>query len=176
MRVFFAIGPDPETALQIADWRDRQFSHPARPVPVANFHLTLAFAGELPAESVEALCQATEQWLAGRPPAGASLTLDQTGYWPGPGIYWLGPSRWPPSLDSLAGKLRRLVVSAGARRERKRFQPHITLFRRCQSAPPMPARAPDFSLVYRHFALYESRQLRDGVAYDALAEWPLPPP
>lgn len=175
MRVFFAIEPDPETIMRIADWRDRQFSHAGRPVPAANLHLTLAFAGELAAPSIADLCLATTRWLEGGGPAGATLDLDQTGYWPNPGLYWLGPSQWPSSLDTLVTKLRHLVVSAGGRRERKHFQPHITLFRNSHSAPPMPAGKPGFALPYSHFGLFASQQGRDGVSYSLLEEWPLAP-
>jgi RNA 2',3'-cyclic 3'-phosphodiesterase len=173
MRVFFGIELDRATALRIADWRDRQFGASGRPVPVANFHITLAFAGELPLPAIDTLCQGVEQWLAEKPGRGGVLQLDQTGFWPNPGLYWLGPSRWPESLEAQARRLRNLVAAAGARRDRRRFQPHITLFRRCAQAPPMPARAPDFRLDYRGIALFESRQQREGVSYHVLQDWPL---
>lgn len=176
MRVFMGIELEPATALAIADWRDRQFAPGARPVPVANFHITLAFAGELSLARVDELCLAVDEWVMGSQPPGGTLYLDQTGYWPTPGLYWLGPSRWPEALDEQARKLRHLVAAAGARRERKRFQPHITLFRRCEQAPPMPASPPEFEFVYRDIALFESRAIRDGVSYHVLQDWPLAAP
>ena len=48
MRVFFGLELDASTTLAIADWRDRQLACAGRPVPPANFHITLAFIGELP--------------------------------------------------------------------------------------------------------------------------------
>ncbi|MBN7797664.1 RNA 2',3'-cyclic phosphodiesterase [Parahaliea mediterranea] len=176
MRVFFGIELDQATALAIGDWRDRQFSHWARPVPVANFHITLAFAGELSDFDIDTLCLAVDEWVLGSQLPGAALELNQTGFWPAPGLYWLGPSQWPESLDTQASRLRHLVSSVGARRERKRFQPHITLFRRCDRSPPMPAQPPAFTLDYRSIVLFESRQQRDGVSYHALREWPLAAP
>jgi 2'-5' RNA ligase len=173
MRIFFGIELDAATALQIGDWRDRQFAAGARSVPVANFHITLAFAGELPDPAIAELCDAISHSLQERPGVGGVLQLDQTGYWPKPGLYWLGPSAWPASLEELAGRLRRLVAATGAHRERKRFQPHITLFRRCRQAPPMPAEPPNFSLSYQSIALFESRPQRDGVSYHVLGDWPL---
>ncbi|GAB3283250.1 RNA 2',3'-cyclic phosphodiesterase [Parahaliea aestuarii] len=174
MRVFFGIEPDQPTALAIDDWRERQFSAAARPVPLANLHLTLAFGGELPLAAIDELCDRVDAWLSDEPPGAAQLLLDQTGFWPGNGIYWLGPSHWPDALDRQAGKLRQLLASAGARRDRQRFQPHITLFRRCEQAPPLPAQPPAIALQQREISLYESQRQREGVAYHVVAAWPLP--
>jgi 2'-5' RNA ligase len=173
--MFFGLDPGAELALQIADWRDRQFPGAGRPVPPANLHITLAFIGELRERDLESLALGVEHWLERRDPGGAVLNLDQTGYWHRPGIYWLGPSAWPAALDQLARKLRHLATSAGGKRDRNRFLPHLTLFRNCEHAPPAPSLPPDFTFGYDHFTLYESRQGRRGVSYHALADWPLAP-
>ncbi|MFV0278911.1 MAG: RNA 2',3'-cyclic phosphodiesterase [Parahaliea sp.] len=174
MRVFFGIEPGQEAALAISDWRDRQFGPCGRPVSVANLHMTLAFGGELPNTAVDSLCDATDHWVDGSDIPAVTLELDQTGYWQVPGIYWLGPSRWPPALEAQVRKLRQLLVGAGARRERRSFQPHVTLFRNCDPAPPMPAQTPAITLRQREIALFESRRLRGSVAYHVLAAWLLP--
>ena len=56
MRVFFALELDPHTALRISNWRERQLTSIGKPVPVANFHLTLAFLGSLNEPAIERLC------------------------------------------------------------------------------------------------------------------------
>jgi 2'-5' RNA ligase len=142
-------------------------------VPPANFHITLAFIGEMAPSSLERLCQAVDSWMVRADTAGAELALDRTGYWPRPGIYWLGPGRWPASLSALATRLRQLATSAGARRDRNVFTPHITLFRNCQAAPAAPAEVPAIALCYRHFTLFESRQGKSGVSYHPLQHWEL---
>lgn len=159
--------------VAIDSWRQRQFSSEARPVPAANFHVTLAFAGEFSEPQVERLCLDVDAWLERKPQGPGVLQLDQTGYWSNPGIYWLGASVPPDALVTLADKLRSLVSRAGARRERKTFVPHITLFRRCLYPPPAPAKPPDFSLRYRQFGLYQSRQGKSGVSYHLLQDWAL---
>ena len=65
---------------------------------------------------------------------------------------------------------------AGGKKDRNRFQPHISLYRGCKQAPAAPAVAPDFSLSYDHLTLFESRQGRRGVSYHPVAEWPLRTP
>jgi len=71
MHTFLALELPATTAMQIADWRDRQFGPVGRPVPPANFHITLAFVGALSERALERLCLAVDTWLASRSiPAG----------------------------------------------------------------------------------------------------------
>ena len=174
MRVFFGLEMDAKTAIQIADWRDRQLAPAGRPVPPANFHVTLAFVGEIPASALERLSQSVDAWMAREAVPGADLNLDQTGYWHKTGIYWLGPQIWPDSLSLLARKLRGLATGAGGKRDRNTFQPHITLLRRCRAAPPAPAMLPAIAMSYQHFTLFESRQGQRGVTYHPIQHWELP--
>jgi len=175
MRVFFGLELDPSTALQVADWRDRQLLCSGRPVPPGNFHITLAFIGELKDPAIARLCSAVDEWLAGNAMRGATLHLDCTGYWPKPGIYWLGPTTWPEQLARLAQKLKILASASGSKLDRNPFHPHITLFRHCSDAPPAPTLAPSIDLAYQHIALYESRQGKEGVRYHVLRDWDLSP-
>jgi 2'-5' RNA ligase len=176
MRVFFGLELTQEVALQVAGWRDRQFAHAGRAVPPADFHVTLAFVGELGEPALERLCNSVDEWLDRGGLAGGELLLDRTGYWHKPGVYWLGSQTWPDQLTRLANKLRTLTTGVGGKRDRNAFQPHITLFRRCSSAPPLPALPPLFRLEYRHFTLFESRPGKRGVSYHPLHHWELLPP
>lgn len=172
MRLFFALEPARDTALAIADWRDQQFpATAARAVAVANFHITLAFIGDLPQRQLEPLLLAVDSWQDR--PAGAALQLDCTGYWQRPGIYWLGPSEWPPQLEQLSRRLAACSGQVGGKQEKRRFQPHVTLFRGCEQAPPAPSREPAIAFNYRHFTLFESRQGKQGVHYAPVADWEL---
>ena len=174
MRVFFALEPEADTTRTIADWRDRQFGPCGKPVPAANFHLTLAFLGELKPARLEQLCLAVDERIRRDQPAGGSIKLDITGYWPKPGIYWLGCNQPPPQLLRLADALRGLCSAAGGKRDNKVFQPHITLFRGCETAPPAPATIPPLQLNYRHFTLLESKLGKSGVSYHPVQDWELP--
>ena len=101
--------------------------------------------------------------------------LNSTRTTPRPGIYWVGPSHWPDSLQDLAEGLRSIAVRAGGKLERKRFQPHVTLFRGCEVAPPAPSVFPRVPFDYSDFCLCESIQGRRGVTYQPLAHWDLSP-
>ena len=172
-RLFFAIAASAGAAMRIADWRDRYAHCDGNPVPPENFHMTLAFIGELHTSKIEILTQATDDLLARQTMAGGPLTLDQTGYWSKPGIFWLGPTSWPDALSALAQDLRSLVSASGGKRDRNPFQPHITLFRRCNAPPSQPLSQPDIEFHLDHLALFESVQARQGVRYQALCEWSL---
>jgi 2'-5' RNA ligase len=173
MRAFFGLELDPRTALQVNHWRERQLRCAGKPVPTANFHITLAFLGALAEPAIERLCLSVDDWLQRANITGATLQLDRTGYWHKQAIYWLGATHWPEQLTRLAHKLSSLGGAVGAKHDRNSFQPHITLYRNCHDAPPAPALPPAFTLRYEHFALFESRQGKAGVSYHVLQDWEL---
>ncbi|MCB1841870.1 MAG: RNA 2',3'-cyclic phosphodiesterase [Halioglobus sp.] len=173
MRLFFALPLSIDTTLRISDWRDRYAPCDARPVPAANFHITLAFAGELPERALEFLCDATDSWVNSHQPSAGDMLLDRVGFWAKPGIFWLGPSAYDDALAELAKKLQSLVVSAGARRERRKWEPHITLYRGCNLAPPAPDSEPSIPCHYDLICLFESQRARNGMIYRRVAEWQL---
>ena len=171
MRLFFGIGLSAMEALALADWRDRCTRCDGRAVPAADFHVTLGFLGELQPGRLDALLSSADRLLDKSANRDRAMVLDQVGYWPRPGIFWTGPRSWPDSVNQLAAALRDLAVQFGARRERAAFQPHVTLFRRCQTPPPAPTVSPQITLAAETVSLFESRQGREGVSYHPLAEW-----
>jgi 2'-5' RNA ligase len=173
MRLFFGFDLDAGSKSAIADWRDRHALAGGRPVPAANFHITLAFLGELDERRLERLCDrvdAAQAEMAERP---LSLSLDRVGYWPSPGIYWLGTSADCAAMTALAARLASVGQALGSRRERRAFEPHVTLYRRCDTPPPAPSREPLFDLQLTELLLFQSQQGRSGVSYRPLAAWPL---
>jgi len=173
MRVFFGLELSSNTILEIANWRDRELQCGGRPVPPENFHITLAFVGEVRAKNLESLLADTDQQLANGSPGNCALQLDQVGYWHKPGIFWLGSTTPPAAIKTLAKKLRSLASAHGGRLEKKTFQPHVTLYRRCETPPPAPPTIPHLTLSWEHFTLFESVQGRQGVHYRALEHWTL---
>ena len=87
----------------------------------------------------------------------------------------LGPLASDEVLAGLAEGLRSIAVRAGGKLERKRFQPHVTLFRGCEVAPPAPSVFPRVPFDYSDFCLCESIQGRRGVTYQPLAHCDLSP-
>lgn len=171
MRLFFALQPAGATALAIGDWRDRQLACDGRAVPPANFHITLAFLGEIPATALPELCDSVDRHLDGQARCADSLNLNTLGYWARQGLLWLGPDEWPEQLEQLATGLRGATQRYGGKRDRSTFQPHITLFRRVVHAPAAPATPPGITFAYQGFSLFESRQRKSGVSYHDVCHW-----
>ena len=170
MRLFFGLECPMDVALAIADWRERQLPPMSRPVPLKNFHITLAFLGETRQDALEQLILSVDDCV---PCPADRLVLDRVGYWPKPGIYWLGPTAWPAALEQMAGDLDKLRQS-GQRQRGRSFCPHITLFRRCAHPPPAPTRTPGLQFEFDRLVLFESRPGRKGVTYRPVQEWCLP--
>ncbi len=169
MRAFFALKPAAERCLAIERWRQLNWPLLPGPVPVANFHITLAFLGEIDSRRLERLTgRARELRLPG-----FELELDCLGYWPKPGILWLGPRRWPDSLASLAGALAAAGAAARLKMDRRRYRPHLTLARRLRRPPPAALEPPRLRCDFDSFALYESGGGPRGVVYREVARWPL---
>jgi 2'-5' RNA ligase len=56
MRAFLGLSPDVKTKLAIELWRNKAFPCFYAPVPAANFHITLAFLGQISPKQLDALC------------------------------------------------------------------------------------------------------------------------
>lgn len=174
MRVFFGLAVEGAESTHIADWRDRTCACDGTAVAPGNFHITLAFIGDISTGALQQIADAADNYFTATDIEGGTLTLETTGYWHKPGIFWIGPSQWPEPLDRLSQKLGHLSSAASGKREKKRrFQPHVTLYRRCRTAPTAPLQAPHVSLTYRHCTLFESQRGKQGIRYHALERWPL---
>lgn len=173
MRLFFGFDLAADAKAAIGAWRDRYAVAQGHSVAPANFHITLAFLGDVNNAGLERLCAAVENWREQTTSRAVSLTLDRCGYWPRPGIFWLGSSESSPQLDAMATKLASLGQGVGARRDRRRYIPHVTLYRRCTLPPPASVREPRISVALNDITLFESCRGRRGVSYVPLAVWPL---
>ncbi len=167
MRLFFGLELNPDDILAISRWRERALPPLDRPVPSANLHITLCFLGEIEARRTETLLQEASLIATRR----FTLHVDELGYFPKPGILWIGPSAPPRELMELSGDARSAAGRAGIRTEQRRYQPHITLARRCQSPPPAGVEPPDFELSFSEFVLFESKGGKRGVHYEVLTRW-----
>lgn len=177
MRLFFGLKPDAGACLAIDAWRERMFPPMPRPVPPQNLHLTLAFLGEVDEKHLETLM--TQAGFIDAP--AFSLRLDQLGYFPRPQVLWIGPRETPLEVIELSRHLASIGRRLALHVERREFEAHLTIARRCVTPPPASAAPPDFDLDFDSFALFESQSIRGGVRYRAIGEWPLgtdivPPP
>jgi len=169
MRLFFGLKPDPQTALDIIDWRERSLPPMARPVPVDNLHVTLAFLGTVQDRYLEELFDLADQVRLGP----IDLRINQLGFWSKPKILWIGSDEIPQSVSQLAKMLGNVRRRMGFRADKKEFLPHITIARRCERPPPASALKPDFTIYFDRFTLFESSRIKSGLYYRALQDWML---
>lgn len=174
MRLFFALPLPAQLQLAIDHWCTVALSAALDRIPARNYHMTLAFLGEVAGNRLDSLVQHADQVLAALQPGpeDRNIRIDQTGYFAKPGIFWIGPSQWPKTLTQLAQSLQQAGNRIGCPASRQSFQPHISLIRHCKD-PITPLATPDFSLPLTEVVLFESQQSRSGVQYHALESWPI---
>lgn len=172
MRIFFALSLSGQCKLAMEQWRDCMFPRDLKAIPSDNFHITLAFLGELPSHKLDTLCTLTDDYLNHAQPHAFDLHVNECQYWTGSGILWIGPQNWPEGLTRLHKKLGHIGSQMGQAVQKKSFQPHISLFRG-RTPVPKPISAPDFQVHCDQICLYESIQQRNGVRYDPVSSWDL---
>ena len=128
--MFLALWPD--TAVRAAlDRLARSLRGRGRRVPREHLHLTLAFAGTIPASQADCLAACMPRLTC----APMLLSLDRLGHFRGPRVTWAGPSAPPAALAGLAERAHALCTACGIDLEPPgTFQPHVTLRR--FAAPP----------------------------------------
>ena len=164
-RLFFAVRPNDETRERLARVQMTFDVGTARAVAPDNFHLTLAFLGEMSADKRECYAQA-----AGTVEIPTfSVTLDRFGYFDKRPLCWIGPSAIPIELRTLHKRLVHAITPCGYR-DRREFKPHVTLFRKAAGITP-PDETPAVELRVDRFFLVESVQKDDSVVYVPIEEY-----
>ena len=167
-RLFFALWPDEPTRQQLLrETRGVVRRCQGKPVPPANYHVTVAFVGTLPAERLDAIA------AAGRATEFApfELLFDRVGYWPRPRVLWAAPSRCPPALHTLVSALWDRLSDAGLERESRAYQPHLTLCRKL--GRPVEAKlARPVRWSASGFVLVESAVVDGRSSYQVIERYP----
>ncbi|QBF26316.1 RNA 2',3'-cyclic phosphodiesterase [Pseudomonas tructae] len=166
-RLFFALDCVPEQRRAIARWRGELALGTGRPVPSANFHLTLVFVGAVPTVQLPTiLAAAAAVKVAGEP---LTLMLDRLEVWRPAKALVLVPSHTPVALRQLVYGLQQAMLALGFTQESRDYLAHLTLARDYQGREPEALVPTAFALRARHFTLFESRKGQ----YWPLAQWPL---
>ena len=172
MRAFLGLEPDAETKLAIAAWRNKAFPTFEHPVPASNFHITLTFLGHISAPQQDKL----EELLNNVNDTSAfKVELDLLGYWPKPKALWLGCTNTSQQHLQLVNKLNSCAQNAGISLQKRPYQAHLTLVRKCSDNPPAPLIPPNFSWQTQAFHLFESCSTTKGVVYNIRKTWQLSP-
>lgn len=173
MRLFTALEINTADRQAIYNWADRYLMLPAKQVAHTNYHVTLAFFGEIKNESIESLAEQLDLLHANTPINSFTLRLDQVAFWPKTGIIWIGPRNWPQTLTKLAASHASIGSRYGAKKSHRQYQPHISLTRGADSLSP-PLLEPEIDIAITHVTLYESQRNASGkIDYQSVERWPL---
>ena len=166
-RLFLALGCPPALGKTISRWRTSLSLRIGRPVPVANFHLTLLFLGSVDRGRIAEICTAASKiTVPGKP---LTVVLDRLEAWRKSATLVLTPGDAPLELMRLSYALEQAMLSFGNDQGHKEFRPHLTLSRDYRSPVPEADIEPEFFLRADRFALYESHKGQ----YRVIADWPL---
>jgi 2'-5' RNA ligase len=170
MRCFFAVWPDAAARQRIAAAAAVvEGGEGARRVPPQNYHLTLAFVGEIATAQLAVLRQIGR----GRPAAGGQLALDAADeYWPKPEVVVAAAREIPAALSDLWQQLHRDLNGHGLALAPKRLRPHVTLARKVTQAPVWPAMSP-FEWRALEFSLVRWDTASAGALYTVVDTWAL---
>ncbi|MFH8727744.1 RNA 2',3'-cyclic phosphodiesterase [Streptomyces termitum] len=128
IRVFIALAPPDDAKDELARALAPAYAaHPdLRRNRIEDWHVTLAFLGELPTATVPGLHAPLAALAAARPPLALSLrgggTFDDR-------VLWSGVDGDLPGLHRLADEVRALVKETGVPYEGRPLRPHLTLAR-----------------------------------------------
>ncbi len=168
-RVFFALWPDDTLRQAIHKQIYPLFDHPqGRKVPKHNWHITLAFLGNV-SEEVYSCIQSQADNVKTR---SFVLTLDTIGHWTRPKVVWLGCNEKPQAVDELFTSLNEQLLLCDYSPDYKIFQPHMTLMRKV-TRKPKPFAFDPINWQVKQFVLVESQIDNTGSTYNVIKRWNL---
>jgi RNA 2',3'-cyclic 3'-phosphodiesterase len=165
MRLFFALWPDADTKNQLASVAAKlRLAAPSRLVPADNFHLTLAFVGEVPSSRLPGLLAIGAMQRALR----LRISFDATEYWAKSRIVVAAAQKMPPALLKLWEQLHKDLALEAQPDPRA----HVTLARKVAQAPVLQAMSP-VAWSTSSFGLYRSETGGGKSAYTVVDTWSL---
>lgn len=180
-RLFVAVAVPDEARARLETFAEprRDADPDLRWVRPENWHLTLAFLGDVPADRQEPLADALAE-VADRT-RGFTLALGGAGAFPKPyaaKVLWLGVTTGRDELGRLAARVRTACQRVGVPPDPATFAAHLTLARtrrpveatrwlRVLEAFPQP------SWRVERFVLVDSTLNRGGSVYRVVGEYPL---
>jgi RNA 2',3'-cyclic 3'-phosphodiesterase len=169
LRLFFAVRPDPVERDSLAKAaQSLALGLDATLVPRNNYHMTLAFIGEVAAAQLATL----QRIGAAQAARSLALRFDAFEYWPKPEVVVAVARTIPDGLQALWQQLHHELALHHWAVEPKRLRPHVTLARKVPQAPVLQAMSP-VNWVAREFCLMRSELGAPQPAYTVVDTWPL---
>ena len=165
-RLFLALWPDDRQRNALRDtFRPLLSAVEGNAVDRRNWHVTLVFIGDFPAEQVSELLLKSAQ-VDVEP---FRLRFDRLNYWPRPKIACLQAMTVPPELQRLKDDLTELLLPFGVEPEQHEYRPHITAVRRARPFDVVRLARP-VEMQWSGFELVESTTAPGGAQYRVLKQ------
>jgi 2'-5' RNA ligase len=177
VRVFYALWPGLDSRTRIAEAAGvLSLGNAARPVSAENYHLTLAFVGDVSPARLAVLQQIGGSQRA----VGCTIKFDAYDYWPEPQVVVAVARQIPTALIELSARLHGGLMLYQEALNLRRPQPprppplraHVTLARKVVQAPVLKAMSP-FDWSARSFSLVSSDTSGARSVYTVVDTWPL---
>ena len=169
MRCFLGLDLDAKSKLAVEQWRSQALPHFPHPVPVANFHITSVFLGQIDTPQLDQLTNTIDKCSF----SPVTLTLDKLGFWSKPKILWLGCEFIPAEVVEIAESLTSIAKQCKIPVQERRYIPHVTLVRKVSKEAPAPLFPPQITCQFNTLHLFESLSGKHGIHYPSRAQWPL---
>jgi 2'-5' RNA ligase len=164
VRLFFALWPEEDTVRQLeAAASLLRLEGGGRKVPAANFHLTLAFVGEVSEQKLALLRQIGQSMRASR----FTAVCDCLEYWPEPRAVVAAVRHAPAGLIDLSARLHEAIAMP-----QMPLRAHVTMARKVVQPPVLPVMSP-ISWRAARFSLIRSQIGGSASAYTVVDTWPL---
>lgn len=168
MRLFFATFPEGETRRLIASAASAlSLDDDARRVRCENYHITLAFAGEVSGAQLASL---RTIGLLDVPPF--TVRFDIYEHWQRSEVVVIAASECPSAMRDLHCKLRGELVNQNIASDPMPFRPHVTIARKAAQAPEQQEMS-GFHWQVTAFQLVRSVRSDAGSVYTVLDRWSL---
>jgi len=169
VRLFFAVLPplDVRNGIAAAALRLPLDAESTLVLP-DNYHMTLAFVGEVPAAQLATVREIGNSQHA----CSFTVRFDAYEYWPEAAVLVAAAREIPSSLTRLWERIHAGLAIHQLARKPELLRPHVTIARKVSQAPVLQAMSA-FAWKARTFSLMQSN--RDGaqLSYTVLNTWPL---
>lgn len=170
VRLFFALWPNDDVRFRIAENLKlfKLDGNKSRLVTNTNLHMTLHFIGnssfkEMSCLDLQAKLTEAESF---------NLTLDCSGYFKKPQVFWFGSRAIPRALYELQHNLGQHLKTCAYKPESRPYSPHVTVARKIFEAPLTVSMEP-ISWQVNRFVLVKSISITGGVRYEVVESYAL---
>ena len=172
-RIFFALWPEQDIRDSLQKNIKTDITHfiksnQVRKVPKHNWHLTLAFIGNVPDETFACCLEQGSKIDADA----FSVTLNKFDFFDSPQIVWLGCEQIDNAWYELVNKLNEALTVCGYKPDRKNPTPHMSVLRKAKHSMSTTQFEP-VTWKVNEFALIESTTTDKGANYSVVKSWPL---